>query len=80
MGYIVLSLRVIFWDISSKKYGIYWARGMGYIGQEVWDILGKTVGYIEEKLLDILCKNYGYIWRKLWQILWDLLSKTIGYI
>ena len=45
---------------------------MGYIGQTLWDTLGKnfgiywakTMGYIEQKLWDILGKSNGIYWPK----------------
>ena len=51
---------------------------MGYLWQQLWDILGKTMGYIGQ--------NYGMFWAKTigdisgysWQKLWDILGKNYG--
>ena len=51
---------------------------MGFIGNKVWDILGKNygiywaktigyiIGYIRQNLWDILGKTKRYIYQKLW--------------
>ena len=39
---------------------------MGYIGQKLWNILGKNYG------IYIFGKNLVYIRQKLWDILWDI--------
>ena len=55
------------WDILFKNNGIYWVKMLGYIkayiGQNIWDILGKTMLYCGHKLWHILGKTYGIYWQ-----------------
>ena len=62
----------------SKNYRTYleklcdiFVKGMGYIGEKLWNY--------RAKLWEILGKNYGYIMCS-WQKPWDIFDKTMEYI
>ena len=46
------------WDILSENNGISKAKTKGYIRQNYWIYLAKTMGYNWQKLWDIFGKNY----------------------
>ena len=64
---------------------------MGYIGQTLRDIFGKTmgyiglrlvgyfIGYIRQTLWEILGKNYGNIMGYIGLKLFNIFGKTLGY-
>ena len=59
---------------------------MGYIGKQLWDILGKhygiyqakTVGYIWQKLRIYWIKTKGFVMGYMGQKLWDIQGKNGG--